>query len=66
MESLLQVIMVCGKQVLVLRAHRDDHIDLVKEKEQKAGNSGNFIELVSFRAKTDNVLQIYFASAPKN
>ena len=33
MESLLNVIMVCGKQVLTLCTHRDDQIDFVEQKE---------------------------------
>ena len=45
-ESLLQVIMVCGKQVLALRDHRHDQIDFDEQKEQKAGNPDSFIELV--------------------
>ena len=58
--------MICEKYVLVLCGHRDDQTDFVEHKEQKAGNPGNFVELVRFRTQTDDVLRIYLVSAQKN
>lgn len=54
-ESLLKVVMLCGKQGLALRGHRDDQV-WTEQEEQETGNKGNFIELVRFRAQTDDVL----------
>ena len=64
-ESLFKVIILCGKQGLALRGHRDDQKewqeDLVESK-----NEGNFIELVCFRAETDENLRKYLQNAPRN
>ena len=66
-ESLFKIVMLCGKQGLALRGHRDDCIDWVsQEQEEQLGNQGNFIELVRFRAETDAVLHTHLQSAPRN
>lgn len=62
-ESLLKVVLLCGKQGLALRGHRDDKIDLTDE---NAVHVGNFLEFVRFRAETDRVLHMHLQSAPKN
>ena len=52
-ESLLKIVILCGKQGLALRGHRDDNINWDgADSEDKYSNEGNFIELVRFRAKT--------------
>ena len=56
---------LCGKQGLALRGHHDDHA--FSEHEEKVGeNQGNFIELVRFRALTDDTLREHLQNAPKN
>uniref|UniRef100_A0A1X7TIY2 TTF-type domain-containing protein n=2 Tax=Amphimedon queenslandica TaxID=400682 RepID=A0A1X7TIY2_AMPQE len=45
-ESLMKVVIVCGKQGLALRGHRDDNVDWTDEGYGR--NEGNFIELVRF------------------
>ena len=65
-ESLLQVVMLCGKQGLALRGHRDDNIVWTNEGEIESDNRGNFIELVRFRAESDEVLRHHLQSAPRN
>ena len=62
-ESLLRIIILCGKQGLALRDHRDDGIDWQSE---EISNEGNFIQLVRFRAETDTILSDYLLRAPKN
>ena len=47
-ESLLRIIILCGKQGLALRGHRGDGIDWQSE---EISNEGNFIQLVRFRQK---------------
>ena len=64
-ESLLKVVMLCGKQGLAFRGHRDDCIDF-QEVRDECSNQGNFIELVRFRAETDQILADHLASAPRN
>ena len=64
-ESLLHIAMLCGKQGLALRGHRDDNIVWASEGDE-AANHGNCIELVRFRAETDEVLRNHLQSAPKN
>ena len=65
-QSLLKVVMLCGKQGLALRGHRDDHVAWTEQEEHEAENHGNFIELVRFRAETDDLLQSHLKNAPKN
>ena len=66
-ESLLKVVILCGKQGLALRGHRDDRIDLIEEEDDKVSeNYGNFLELVHFRAETDAALRKHLEHAPKN
>ena len=65
-ESLLRVVMLCRKQGLALRGHRDDNIVWTNEEESEPDNHGNFIELVCFRAESDEVLRHHLQSAPRN
>ena len=62
-ESLLRIVILCGKQGLALRGHRDDQIDW---QSVERSNEGNFVQLVRFRAETDTILSAYFSKAPKN
>lgn len=64
-ESLLKIVMLCGKQGIALRGHRDDHIVWTDE-EFEAENEGNFIELIRFRAQTDDILRRHLDNAPRN
>ena len=64
LESLFKIILLCGKQRLPLRGHRDDDISWFEEEE--SSNLGNFIELVKFRAETDDFLRTHLLNAPKN
>ena len=58
--------MLCGKQWLALRGHRDDNIMWTNEGEIESNNHGNFIELVRFRAESDEVLRHHLQSTPGN
>ena len=60
--SLFKVVLLCGKQGLALR---DDHISWEEEDDESA-NEGNFIELVRFRAETDENLKKHLQKAPRN
>ena len=60
--SLLQVVLLCGKQGIALRGHRDDHISW----HEALTNHGNFIELVRFRAVTDSILAEHLQNSPAN
>ena len=42
-EALLKIVLLCGKQGLALRGHRDDGIDW---SEESPSNKGNFVQLV--------------------
>lgn len=64
LESLLKVVMLCGKQGLSLRGHRDDKV--FWEVDSGDSNEGNFIQLVRFRAETDTILANHLSKAPKN
>ena len=60
LKSLLECVCFCGKQGLPFRSHRDDY------SASEDDNKGNFIELVQFRAKTDEVLRSHLEKAPRN
>ncbi len=59
-KSLLKCVAFCGKQGLSLRGHRDDSTA------SESANTGNFIQLVKFRAENDDELRIYLETAPRN
>ena len=63
-ESLLKIVMLCGKQGLALRGHRDDKIDWSHVSAEHP-NEGNFVKLVRFRAETDQVLATHLANSPR-
>ena len=65
LESLIKIILLCGKQGLALRGHRDDKISWMEDDEAHS-NEGNFVELVRFRAETDPVLAQHLAKSPRN
>ena len=45
-QSLFNIVMLCGRQGLVLRGHRDDRC--FSSEDTECHNPGNFIELVCF------------------
>ena len=64
LESLFRIVLLCGKQGIPLRGHRDDNVSWFEEDD--GNNVGNFIELVRFRAETDDILCKHLKNAPKN
>ena len=65
LESLIKIVLLCGKQGLALRGHRDDKISWTED-EDVHSNEGNFVELVRFRAETDPVLAQHLAESKRN
>ena len=63
-ESLLRVAILCGKQGLAMRGHRDDKVHC--DDEGEGPNEGNFVQLVCFRAETDKVLADHLSKGPNN
>ena len=51
-ESLLKIVLLCGKQGLALCGHRADHINW---SEESSCNQGNFVQLVHFWAETNSI-----------
>lgn len=64
-ESLLKIIMLCGKQGLALHGHRDDCIHWTED-EEKCSNGGKSVELVCFRVETDQLLSEHLSNSPHN
>ena len=64
-ESLLKIVLLCGKQGLALRGHRDDRI-IWSDISDEHSNEGNFVELVRFRAETDPILAQHLINSPRN
>ena len=60
-QSLLKLVMLCGKQGLNLRSH-----DSKARNENTLSFEGNFISLVQFCVETDLVLAEHLTKAPRN
>ena len=60
-ESLFKIALLCGRQGLALRGHRDDKISWMEDDDTHS-NEGNFVELVRFQAETDAVLAEHLAN----
>ena len=65
LESLIKIILLCGKQGLALRGHRDDKISWTEDDDVHS-NEGKFVELVRFQAETDPVLAQHLINSPRN
>ena len=62
LKSIIKTVIVCGKQNIALRGHRDDLKHL-----QQPGNHGNFHALLKFRTEAgDKTLQTHLDKAPLN
>ena len=47
LESLTKIVLLCGKQGLALRGHRDDKVSWMEDDSAQChSNEGNFVELV--------------------
>lgn len=63
LKSILKTVVLCGKQSIPLRGHRDD----AKYLNDETVNSGNFQALLDFRIDAgDEILQQHFLTAPRN
>ena len=63
LRSIIKTVVLCGKQNMALRGHRDElsHLD------ESSGNPGNFQALLNFRVEAgDKVLANHFANGPRN
>ena len=65
-SSLFKVVLLCGKQGIAFCGHRDDGINWEEANEESSSNQGNFIELVRFRAETDEVLSQHLQKSSHN
>ena len=62
LKSILKTIILCGKQNIPLRGHRDDSKD-----HESSGNPGNFQVLLDFRVECgDTVLEEHFQTCAKH
>ena len=66
LESLIKIVLLCGRKGLALRGHRDDKISWTDDADDAHHNEGNFVELVRFQAETDPVLAQHLAKSPRN
>lgn len=60
-ESLLNIIILYGKQGLALHGHWDDCIHWTED-EEKCSNEGKFVELVCFCVETDQILSEHLST----
>ena len=63
LRSIIKTVVLCGKQNMELRGHRNDSSHL----EESSGNPENFQALLNFRVEAgDKVLANHFANGPRN
>ena len=63
LQSIIETIILCGRQNIPLRGHRDAGTDL----ERACGGHGNFWALLQFRISSgDTLLREHLATAPRN
>ena len=61
------MVLLCGKQGIAFRGHRNDCLNWEDTDEDiSSSNQGNFIELVQSHAETDEVLSHHFQNSPRN
>ena len=66
LHSIVETIILCGRQNIALRGHRDSGTDL-EGLESGRRNHGNFWALLHFRISAgDNILRDHLQSAPRN
>ena len=63
LPSIVEAVMLCAKQQIALRGHRDDRIDF---SEPAASNEGNFLALIRLLAEHDDHLKEHLVNGPKN
>ena len=66
LESIIKTIVLCGRQNIALRGHRDSALDIERD---VAGmdNHGNFVALLNFRIEAgDTILQEHMSTAAHN
>ena len=64
MQSIVETIILCGRQNIALRGHRDSSLEVEKD---PSAPHGNFWALLEFRVSSGDVsLQDHLANAPGN
>ena len=63
LPHIIDAVMLCAKQQIALRGHRDDKIDFSTPATR---NEGNFIAIVRTLASSNPALKDYLVSGPKN
>lgn len=68
LTSVVQTILLCGRQNIALRGHRDDgKLLFTRETSTSCNQEGNFRELLRFRVQSgDTVLASHFSAGPGN
>ena len=63
LQSIIETIILCGRQNIFLRGHRDAGTDM----ERTCESHGNFLALLQFRISSgDSILKEHLSTAPKN
>jgi len=60
LDAIIDCIVLCGKQNIALRGHRDAN------NQAQTSNPGNFKAILEFRALGDEILQKHLTNGPKN
>ena len=64
MQSIIETIILCGRQNIALHGHRDSFFEVEKD---PSAPHGNFWALLEFRVSSGDVgLQDHLANAPRN
>ena len=66
LSSIMKTIVLCGRQNIALRGHRDSALDLERDMDGSE-NYGNFVALLNFRVEAGvTVLRGHFSTAARN
>ncbi len=66
LSSIVKTIILCGRQNIALRGHRDNALDVERDVDSTT-NHGNFLALLNFRIDAgDTVLENHLSSAARN
>ena len=66
MLRIIETVLLCGKQGIPARGHREQDINYIDESRQQPPNQGNLIAIIKAFAKRDEILRNHFLTGPRN
>ena len=63
---IIEAVLLCEKQGIPPRGHREQNINYIDESRQQPPNQGNLIAIIKAFAKRDEILRTHFLTGPRN